>query len=513
MLPQEVKAHKPFKEGATLLHLHFSRNSWVLAFSAAVWNIGGGLVNPYTSLFFYALGTPVELVGFLAAFSSLATALAYAVGGVIADAYGRKRVIAVFSVVAAASSFLYVFVFSWPLLLVPITVGALSGIYSPAFSATINDSLEPPMRPLGFASFTLVTTTPMVLAPPLGGLLVERFGTLTGLKIGFFVSGLLGLVATVWRSKKLEETYRGPDPGDRWSFSSVLGSFSGILRAYKMAGREAKKLLLYTLLASIATGLSTVYVSIYVISSLKLSAVDYGVLVSLSALATVFLIMPAAGLVRRLGLKRAAVLSALFSPLSMLFFVSAVGMTDLLAWSVTGGIGGALLSPSIQSLQGNLTPTELRGRWMAMYSLVPLLVSAPFQALSGVFYSISPIFSFALSVPFYALSVIILADVKARSPWVPKEGQGTGRPVDDSDSPNGGLIVAEGCLHYLGLPDPEVPPHSSNNPVEEDVPVEQGYRSANNDQFWVVGNCHVVQAGGSDVEPVVDELLACRISL
>ncbi|MDP7975415.1 MAG: hypothetical protein RAK24_04570, partial [TACK group archaeon] len=81
-----------------MLHLHFSRNSWVLALSAAVWNIGGGLVNPYTSLFFYALGTPVELVGFLAAFSSLATAFAYAVGGVIADAYGRKRVIAVFSV-------------------------------------------------------------------------------------------------------------------------------------------------------------------------------------------------------------------------------------------------------------------------------------------------------------------------------------------------------------------------------------------------------------------------------
>ena len=384
--------------------LYFSHNSWVLAASSALWSIGGGLVNPFQSLYFYALGTPLAFIGLMVAVSSVTTALAYVVGGAIADAYGRKRIITVFSVVAATSSFLYVFVFSWPWLFLPIIIGALSGIYSPAFQATINDSIEPDLRPVGFASFTLLTSIPSVFMPYFGGLLVSRFGDVVGLKIGFFISGLLGVIATTWRARNLQETHVVEKRGR----VDVLSSFRGIRDAYRAASEPAKKLLLFTLLSSVATALSTIFISIYVINSLKLSPPEYGILIGLSSSVTVLLIMPAAGLVRRLGLKKAAILAALFSPLSMLAFVSAVGMTDLIAWSVTGGISGALLSPSIQTLQGNLTSKEIRGRWMSMYALVPLLVSAPFQVLSGVLYSLSPALTFVLSIPFYAAAVYVL---------------------------------------------------------------------------------------------------------
>ncbi len=160
-----------------------------------------------------------------------------------------------------------------------------------------------------------------------------------------------------------------------------------------------------------ATGLSTVYVSIYVVNSLNIPPAYYGVLVGLSSLVTIALVLPAAGIVKRLGLRRAAVLSALFSPISMLTFVSAAGMMDLVAWSVTGGISGALLSPSIQTLQGNLTRKEQRGRWMGMFALVPLIGTAPFQVLSGLLYSVSPLVTFAASIPFYAAAVYVLSKV------------------------------------------------------------------------------------------------------
>ena len=365
------------------------------------------MVNPFQSVFFFSLGTPVGDIGLLAAVSSIVTAFSYVLGGAIADAYGRKKIIDVFSVVAATSSFLYIFVFSWPLLFLPITVGALSGIYSPAFNATINDSIEPDLRPVGFASFTLLTTLPSIFSPYFGGLLIGKFGDVLGLKVGFFISGSLGLLGTVWRAKKLEETHQVKEKK-----LDLLDSFKGTFEAYKSASKTARRLLLYTLLASVATGLSTVYISLYVINSLKLSATSYGILIGLSSLVTVLLIMPAAGLVKRLGLKKAAVLSALFSPLSMLAFVSAAGMTDLVAWSVTGGISGALVSPSIQSLQGNLTNKEIRGRWMGMFALIPLLVAVPFQILSGLLYAVSPIYTFGLSIPFYVAAVYVLAKIE-----------------------------------------------------------------------------------------------------
>ena len=387
--------------------LYFSHNSWVLAISSAVWSIGGSMVNPFQSLFYYALGSPALYIGVLEAVSSATTAISYIIGGAIADSYGRKKVITIFSVIAATSSFIYVFVFSWPLLFIPIIVGALSGVYSPAFNATINDSVPPEMRPVAFASFTLITTLPSVFMPYVGGLMVQKFGTLMGLKVGFFCSGALGLAATLWRAKNLEETHSGkPTHG-----VGIISSFKQTVSAYRTAPVAAKRLLLYSLLASMATGLSTVYVSIYVVNSLNIPPAYYGVLVGLSSLVTIVLVLPAAGIVRKLGLRRAAVLSALFSPISMLTFVSAAGMMDLLAWSVTGGISGALLSPSIQTLQGNLTRKEQRGRWMGMFALVPLMGTVPFQLLSGLLYTVSPLVTFAASIPFYVAAVYVLSKV------------------------------------------------------------------------------------------------------
>jgi hypothetical protein len=70
--------------------------------------VGGSIVNPYQSIFFEAIGTPLPFIGVLAALSSVVTAITYLVGGYIADTWGRRKVIAVFSFVSAANS-LYTF--------------------------------------------------------------------------------------------------------------------------------------------------------------------------------------------------------------------------------------------------------------------------------------------------------------------------------------------------------------------------------------------------------------------
>lgn len=366
------------------------------------------MVNPFQSIFFISLGAPVFDVGLLAALSSVVTALMYLVGGYVADTWGRRRVIIAFSFVAAANAFFYFFIRSWTFLFIPVTVGAISGIYTPAFNATLNDSFEPELRPKGFASFTIVTTVPSVFAPYLGGLLMDRFGYVPGLKIGYFASGLLGVLGVTYRALKLKETHK-PERVQ----VGILGFLKGIINenviAIRAASTPAKRLVIYSAISSVASGFSTVYVSLYLINGLHVSSSEYGLLTGLSALITIFLLMPAVRLIKRIGLKKTSVLSALSSPVSMLVFVSANGMNDLIAWSVTGGVSGAILSPSIQSLQGNYVPKHIRGRLMAMFNVVPLLVTTPAQVLAGYMYAyISHVAPFLVSFPFYAYSVYIL---------------------------------------------------------------------------------------------------------
>jgi MFS family permease len=79
--------------------------AWILALSATVWNIGGSMANPYQSIFFSAVGADSLFIGYLLAMSSAVTALMQLIGGYVADAWGRRRVIIIFSFVSAGSLF------------------------------------------------------------------------------------------------------------------------------------------------------------------------------------------------------------------------------------------------------------------------------------------------------------------------------------------------------------------------------------------------------------------------
>jgi MFS family permease len=394
--------------------LYLPKNAWILGASSAVWAIGGSIVNPYQSVFFSALGTPLLYIGVLGAVSSVVTAIMYLVGGYIADAQGRRRVITTFSFLAAGVAFIYIFIDNWPLLFIPVILGALSGIYTPAFNAVLNDSMEPNLRPIGFASFTIISTIPSLFSPYIGGVLMERIGVVEGLKLGYFVSGVLGIVGVSWRAMRLEETYTPKKQTKVGLMDFIKGVVRDNAQALKEANFEAKKLIIYAGLTSVATGLSTLYISLYLIKGISLPPSIYGLLTGISALTTILLLLPAASFVSRVGLKKAAVLSALSSPLSMLVFVSANGMNDLITWSVTGGVSGALVSPTIQSLQGNTVPKQIRGRLMAMFNIVPLLVTTPAQIVSGYLYTyVSHVAPFIASIPFYVASIVVLATVHA----------------------------------------------------------------------------------------------------
>jgi MFS family permease len=391
-------------------------NAWVLSISAAIWSIGGAIVNPYQSIYFYALGMPTYLIGFAGALSSIITAFMYLLGGYIADRWGRRKVIVIFSFVAAANNFLFFIANDWIWLFIPIVIGAISGIYVPAFNATLNDSMDPRYRYIGFAYFLMVTTLPSVFLPYIGGLMIEKFGEELGLKIGYLITGITGIIGVTYRAFKLKETYVNKNNYND-NGKNVLNHITSIIKdniqALGMIDENVKRLVLYSFLSSVATSLTTIYLSLYLIKEINIPPTIYGILTCLSAIFTIILVLPSIYFIRRIGIKKAAIFSALTSPLSMVLFVSANGMNDLIAWSVIGGISGAMLTPTIQSLQGNLIPKEIRGRLMAIFSVFPLIISTPVQAISGIIYtSISPLILFIASIPFYIAAVFVLSKIE-----------------------------------------------------------------------------------------------------
>ncbi len=394
---------------------YLPKDAWIITATSAFWGIGTFMYSPFQSIFFRALGMPLFYVAIMAAISSVITAMALILGGYLADRWGRKRVIIIFSTISAASAFIYLFIDSWQFILIPVIIGSICSMYSPAFNATLTESMRQDMRPSGFASFAILNTLPAVFAPFIGGLLMVNYGYVDGLKMAFFVSGVLGIVAMSIRAMRLEETYT---PVKRFR-EPLLSNIRSMLHDYaytmKKANRDAKRLLAYAVTSSIAASFTTIFISLYLVKQLSLSPIDYGILSGLTGLATVIVLVPSVRIIKKAGLKKAAMLSALFSPLSMFIFVSSNGMNDLLAWSVTGGVGGALAQPSMSTLQGNLSEKDIRGKLMALFSVMPLLAAFPAQIFSGYLYAnVSYLSTFMLSIPFYIISILILMSLSIK---------------------------------------------------------------------------------------------------
>src|SRR5579862_22267 len=80
---------------------------WILTSTSAIWSVGSSMANPYQSLYFLSLGASPIAVGLFIALGTLVTIFALLVGGYIADIWGRRRIIVIFSWVSVASSFLF----------------------------------------------------------------------------------------------------------------------------------------------------------------------------------------------------------------------------------------------------------------------------------------------------------------------------------------------------------------------------------------------------------------------
>ncbi len=390
------------------------KNAWILTSTSAVWSVGAAMANPYQSVYFASLGASPFVIGLLVAYGTGVTVLALLMGGYIADLWGRRRVVIIFSWVAVASAFVYCVVDSPVLIIVPLSLASISSFYTPAFNSIMMDSIEPEDRIRGFAVFSAINTIPSVFAPTLGGVLVDHFGTTPGLRLAFLASGMFGVLGVGLRSLRLKETYAGISPGERKSFSSHLrDSLVEGVGAIRKSSPVVKRLLIYVTLAGIGTGLTSPYVSIYVVNYLGINALSYSVVVDLAGATTVLLLLSVVFLIRRLGSKKSILLASVAAPVSNVMFTQAKTMDELFEWGVTGAVSTALQSPSLSTMQAEAIEQMNRGKVLAMFSILPTIVSLPSQVFAGYLYgAFSPVVPFVASLVPFGLAALVLYTVR-----------------------------------------------------------------------------------------------------
>jgi len=376
----------------------FNGNVSALALSSAIKALGG-FVGVYLPLYFVQIGGNPAALGMLTFWASLVQLLFLSVGGMIADNYGRRKIIVLAALSGVVFPGLYALVQDWRVFGLLTVFAAIGAISSPATRATVAESIAPEKRTTGIAVLQVVSTLPSVISPSVGGWLMLRYGLEDGFRIGCLYAAVFAIVSIAPLLVLLKETLQSRNVENKNPISPIyaLGflkpSFSGL-------SQSLKALMVSYALVAFANGAVSQYYILYASRVVGVTALDWGVIVSLQLLLAGVLKIPGGWLSDRFGKKKAMTASLLTAIPMILVFTLSQSPLQLVVSALLLVAAGIYYAPAHEALQADLTPRSIRGRISAFWDQSSA-VAVGLGALVGglAFEALGP------AVPFYLFAL------------------------------------------------------------------------------------------------------------
>jgi MFS family permease len=371
--------------------LGLERRVGALAAGLLVYGFGEELWFRYLPEYLRVLGASAFAVGlFGTAKDFLDAAYAYP-GGVLSDRLGTRRALLLFGSLTTAGFAIYFF---WPsipgVFLGLLLVLCWQSLGLPATFALIGEELEGGRRIAGFTVQAVLKRVPIVLAPPLGGLMLERMGMRQGMRVGFAVSIVLSIAMlfALWRGLEFErrETVVPVAPSPLPSPGGRGGRLAPALR----------QLLVADCLIRFCEGMPDVFLVIWAIEVVRISPSRFGLLTSVLMGTAIVSYLPAAALAERAEKKWFVLLTYLFFSLFPLAVFFSRSFPALVGAFVIGGLR-EIGEPARKALIVDLSDPRARGRTVGLYYAIRGFSVAGAAAVGGALWTVNPASTFLVA--------------------------------------------------------------------------------------------------------------------
>lgn len=152
------------------------------------------------------IGSGMLWPGFLNAITNLVSALYSFPGGWLAARIGEKRSLLVFNLMTIGGFALVVTVPQWQaVILGSFLFLSWSAISLPATMGLVSKSLPKQKHVMGVTWHSLIRRFPMALGPIIGGIFIDRWGPITGVRLAFGGAIVMAIVALVAQQILIEE--------------------------------------------------------------------------------------------------------------------------------------------------------------------------------------------------------------------------------------------------------------------------------------------------------------------
>jgi MFS family permease len=261
----------------------------------AIFAIGAGeeLWMRFIPKYLQALGATVFIIGTFDAIRTLLGAIYAYPGGLVVDRWGFRRAFIAFNVLSIAGYAIVLLMPHWGAVICAMFLFLSWTCFSlPATFSLIAETLEANRHSMGIGIQSVIKRLPIMIAPFLGGVLIDRFGMINGVRIGLLVSIILSAAAI-----GVQRQFRaGPPPAavaipERWTFWGSLTNFNAPLR----------RLLLSDILIRFCERIPFAWVVIYAMDNVGIDAKQVGLLTTIEVVVASLCIIPASHFADKYG--------------------------------------------------------------------------------------------------------------------------------------------------------------------------------------------------------------------
>jgi MFS family permease len=325
------------------------------------------------------LGAPALALGLWGSAKDFLDAALQYPGGALSDRIGSQRALLWFTFFAGLGYLAYALAPAWPWYFVALLLAsAWSSLASPAMFAVVAESLPPGQRARGFMVQSVLRRVPVVFAPALGGVLIERLGFGGGLRTGFLISVGLAVLTIVFQRR----FYRPPAhaaPHEPLTLAAL----------WRRAGAPLRRLLVADVLARAAESAADVFVPLVALDLFHITPVHFGALFGLQQAVSIASYFPGAWLADKFGRKPPVIFTfVMFAafPLAVALARNTAGLT--LAFVIAGL--RELGEPARKSLIVDASPPGARGQTVGAYYFARSTFILPAGVIGGLMWKHAP---------------------------------------------------------------------------------------------------------------------------
>lgn len=352
------------------------RSAWILCLGMFISKFGNFL-NVFLVLYLTAQGHSAFLAGVALGAVGLGSFLGNAVGGTVADTFGRRTAIVISMFGATVFTVIVPLLTNiWLIIGTVVLVGLFGQLYRPAAGAILVDTVPAELRLTAFTMLRMCLNVGMSVGPLVGGLLSGYSYTLLFIGNGIALSAF-GLLALLM----LPETR--PSPDHEAPASSRGEGYGAVLRDRAMV--------MY-LVSMFAVSYAYVQTTATMPLHVRDNGMDnsfYGLLLGLNALLCVVLELPLVRHLERHNARRVIALGIVLVGLGVGATGFVTGKAALAVTVVIWTLGEVIYTPVSTTYPGLLAPEHLRGRYQGAEGVAVTLAQAAGPALGGLTYGAS----------------------------------------------------------------------------------------------------------------------------